>query len=345
VSQNEDAYRHPDTARVCRYPVHEPKVYATGETADDERAAEAIRAAAGELLGIVQLGRRIRVPPTMRGDVSDDVWLVGRLTAAHGLARHHVLASMRSSRAALVEHLAGTAAAILAYGLSSVPKGQPTGAVAETVHRLGTQGPPEVDLACPIPEWLTDPTAWQVACQKEAATYRLILDAAAHLSPAREQAKAQLLTRLSQRHRLVLAFDRRPITLAAIRDELAGSTPQVLVATGEANSARKQVQHLFARQSEAHAVALCSDALNEGLNLQGAAALVHLDLPTTLRVAEQRVGRVDRMDSPHERIEVLVARRRARLRHPRYRAAAHPTPRQRRAARLEPTDANLLARP
>src|SRR5215210_1679480 len=43
--------------------------------------------------------------------------------------------------------------------------------------------------------------------------------------------------------------------------------------------------------------------MNEGLNLQGASAIVHLDLPTTLRVAEQRVGRVDRMDSPHDRIE------------------------------------------
>jgi hypothetical protein len=48
---------------------------------------------------------------------------------------------------------------------------------------------------------------------------------------------------------------------------------------------------------------LCSDALNEGLNLQGASAIVHLDLPTTLRVAEQRIGRVDRMDSPYDSIE------------------------------------------
>ena len=43
--------------------------------------------------------------------------------------------------------------------------------------------------------------------------------------------------------------------------------------------------------------------MNEGLNLQGASCIVHLDLPTTLRVAEQRVGRVDRMDSPHAEIE------------------------------------------
>jgi hypothetical protein len=44
--------------------------------------------------------------------------------------------------------------------------------------------------------------------------------------------------------------------------------------------------------------------MSEGLNLQGASAVVHLDLPTTLRVAEQRVGRVDRMDSPHDAVEV-----------------------------------------
>jgi hypothetical protein len=43
--------------------------------------------------------------------------------------------------------------------------------------------------------------------------------------------------------------------------------------------------------------------MNEGVNLQGASVIVHLDLPTTLRVAEQRVGRVDRMDSRHDTIE------------------------------------------
>jgi hypothetical protein len=304
VSQNEDAYRHPETQRVCRYPAHEPNVYATGETAEDESAAASIRTAASELLGVVQLGRRIRVPPAMRDDVSDEVWLSGRLTAARGLARHHVLAAMRSSRAALVEHVAGTAAAAAAFGLSSVAKGQPTGAVASTVASLAEQGPPEIELQCEVPEWLTDPGAWRTACEREVAVYQRILDAAARLSAARERAKADLLARLAGHHRLVLAFDRRPITLAAIRDELGDATTEVLVATGEATTARKQVRQLFARDSTAHAIALCSDAMNEGLNLQGAAALVHLDLPTTMRVAEQRVGRVDRMDSPHDRIEV-----------------------------------------
>ena len=304
VAQDENAYRHVETNRVCRYPAHAPNVYATGETAEDEQAANSIRNAANELLGIVQLGRKIRVPPAMRDDVSDEVWLAGRLTAAKGLARHHVLAAMRSSRAALVEHVAGTAIAIAAYGLSSVVKGQPTGDVASTVRDLAEQGLPDVELGCELPQWLAEPEAWRAACDNEAAIYKRILDAADRLSPSRERAKADLLATLSDRHRLVLAFDRRPITLAAIREQLIGTRAEVLVATGEATAARKQVNRLFARDSTAHAIALCSDALNEGLNLQGAAALVHLDLPTTLRVAEQRVGRVDRMDSPHDRIEV-----------------------------------------
>ena len=57
--------------------------------------------------------------------------------------------------------------------------------------------------------------------------------------------------------------------------------------------------------SSTRGIALCSDAMNEGINLQGGSAVVQFDMPTTLRVAEQRVGRVDRMDSPHDRIEVF----------------------------------------
>lgn len=102
----------------------------------------------------------------------------------------------------------------------------------------------------------------------------------------------------------MLAFDRHPITLAAVHAQLQDPLAEALVATGERPGTRQRVEKLFARDSRERAIALCSDALNEGLNLQGAAAVIHLDLPTTLRVAEQRVGRVDRMDSPHHRITV-----------------------------------------
>ena len=155
---------------------------------------------------------------------------------------------------------------------------------------------------------LADEDAWRAACAREAAAYQHILDHASQISDARERAKADLLARLAAEHRLVLAFDRHPITLAAIANQVSPAAVRVLIATGETSASRRQVEQLFARDSPANAIALCSDALNEGLKLQGAAALAHLDLPTTLRVAEQRVGRVDRMDSPHDRITVMWPR-------------------------------------
>ncbi|WP_263788831.1 SNF2-related protein [Salinibacter grassmerensis] len=57
-------------------------------------------------------------------------------------------------------------------------------------------------------------------------------------------------------------------------------------------------------EGKAGLIALCSDAMSEGLNLQRASSVVLLDTPSVIRIAEQRVGRIDRMDSPHEEIDV-----------------------------------------
>jgi hypothetical protein len=78
----------------------------------------------------------------------------------------------------------------------------------------------------------------------------------------------------------------------------------VIVATGDADSERAHAMETFRLGStQKRTIGLCSDSLSEGVNLQQASALVHLDMPTVVRIAEQRVGRVDRMDSPHEIIE------------------------------------------
>jgi superfamily II DNA or RNA helicase len=51
---------------------------------------------------------------------------------------------------------------------------------------------------------------------------------------------------------------------------------------------------------------LTTDLLSEGVNLQDAEVVVHLDIPWTLARMEQRVGRVARMGSPHVRVHVHV---------------------------------------
>lgn len=51
---------------------------------------------------------------------------------------------------------------------------------------------------------------------------------------------------------------------------------------------------------------LTTDVVSEGINLQDAAAVVHLDLPWTAARMEQRVGRVARLGSPHELVAVYA---------------------------------------
>ena len=66
----------------------------------------------------------------------------------------------------------------------------------------------------------------------------------------------------------------------------------------------------FPRPGPAEAVdlLLTTDLLSEGVNLQDAEVVVHLDIPWTVARMEQRVGRVARMGSPHARVYVHVVR-------------------------------------
>ncbi len=152
---------------------------------------------------------------------------------------------------------------------------------------------------------MTDDEQWRAACAVERNRYELILELATSLSPARDDAKCDLLDEIVR--------SAQPATrLRSPSDHPGRSAP----ASGRRHrrcqdpggnwldgQGAKEVIRRFAPDATGRAVALCSDAMNEGLNLQGASCIVHLDLPTTLRVAEQRIGRVDRMDSPHEAVE------------------------------------------
>lgn len=58
------------------------------------------------------------------------------------------------------------------------------------------------------------------------------------------------------------------------------------------------------RVAERIELLLCTDLLSEGVNLQDASVVVHLDLPWTVARLEQRVGRVARLGSAHDCVHV-----------------------------------------
>jgi superfamily II DNA/RNA helicase len=53
---------------------------------------------------------------------------------------------------------------------------------------------------------------------------------------------------------------------------------------------------------------VATDLLSEGVNLQDASVVIHLDLPWNPARLEQRVGRVSRIGSPHARVAVYALR-------------------------------------
>src|SRR3546814_8118192 len=125
--------------------------------------------------------RHVAVPAALRREYTDERWLELRLGSSAGLARHHVLGAMRSSRAALIEHLSGTAAAIEAFELPSSFKPQPTGNVIARLEELAGLGPPTVELTCALPAWLVDPEEWRRRCEEERTRYDAVLQAAGAL--------------------------------------------------------------------------------------------------------------------------------------------------------------------
>jgi superfamily II DNA or RNA helicase len=292
--------------RQCRFPQHKPIVYTLDEPANDRELAQQIRDLADQLIGATHFVKTIEMPEILRQQgVSEESFLQGRLNSAKKLARYVVTSSLRSSRAALVEHLVGTHQAIAQLSIKRFKKSNATGDVLGQLGRIAGS-PPKNKLRITLPDWLTDPIAHKAACDRDAATYGAILDLVMRLSGQRERRKATHLIGLLKTHQLVLAFDGRPITLAVIRqliEEMADKVT-VVVATGDADSERAFAMETFRLGSKKkRTIGLCSDSLSEGVNLQQASALVHLDMPTVVRIAEQRVGRVDRMDSPHEIIE------------------------------------------
>ena len=305
VDRDESAYVDSNTGRVCRYPLHKPRTYATGETPDDSAVADRIRPIAEALVGIAQLERQIAVPAGLQRMYSDADWLRFRVRSATGLARHHVLEALRSSRAAVAEHIAGTAIAAERYKIDARFKSADSGDVLTKLDKLASIGPPKLHLDCEVYPWLGDPALWAQACVEERARYQTIEQEVRLLSASREMTKASLLLERFSEHDAVLAFDHHPITLAVLESILLAQgleRDEVMVAAGN-RTQKTRVIRRFAPDGTGRAIALCSDAMNEGLNLQRASCIVHLDLPTTLRVAEQRVGRVERMNSPHDIIE------------------------------------------
>jgi superfamily II DNA or RNA helicase len=135
-----------------------------------------------------------------------------------------------------------------------------------------------------------------------------------------DSARADAIKDLMQRHpdTPIIAFSQFTHTIAALHralSDIAGvgmlSSQQARIASGRIS--RGEALARFAplaqerpppRAHDAIRVLLSTDLLAEGVNLQDAGVVVHLDLPWTAALRAQRVGRCARIGSPHAVVHV-----------------------------------------
>lgn len=308
VDDTRDAYRLPHSGRIARYPKHEAHYYDCRCRKEDLQLAKEISSLAEQLKGISRLPKSLAVPKGM--ELSEEGYIRSIVANGKALARYHVMESLRSSRIALLEHVHGTKEAlrILGEGLSASAK-KPTGNMASTTRGCAGRVPDwelkSVNKATVEP-WLSDAEAHRLACEEDAEIYDQIAQRVACMSEDRERAKLGHIERLLQEERVLIAFDSYVITLELFEHKLRERKipVELLLGRGGAGAKRRAIRRLGLGAKTRRLVALCSDAFSEGMNLQRASSVIHLDTPTVIRIAEQRAGRIDRMDSPHERVRI-----------------------------------------
>ncbi len=135
---------------------------------------------------------------------------------------------------------------------------------------------------------------------------------------AHDKERAALLDQIAQRHDgiRIVAFSQYSETVAGLfrslgsRRQAAALTARNAIVAGGVISRREALDRFAPRArglpppraADAITLLLTTDLLSEGVNLQDAGVVVHLDLPWTPARLEQRMGRIVRIGSAHDRV-------------------------------------------
>jgi hypothetical protein len=231
------------------------------------------------------------------------------VSGARGLAVYHFWKSLNSSRVAAIEHIAGTAEAVKIFNFKL--KNRSIQGITNELERNRPSGWNKLTQINDVvaPRWMIDDQSFEEAHDDEAASYATILSLVKKLSPNRDESKLSHIIELSKKHGRVLAFDWSIPTLYYFENLLKAEKRKVICLTGTTSGNKitsvEKAEMMFGLEAEdENAIGLFSDAFSEGINLQGTRVLVNLTNPTTIRIAEQRAGRVDRLNTLHEKIEI-----------------------------------------
>lgn len=311
IEKDPESY-HNRLKKTCKFPLQHELTYKTKETKADIEIVKEINSLAQTLKGVTYF-LKFQLPKfEISKDESLQSYINHRLSSGRALSIYMIRAALRSSHVALVEHIEGTKIAMDLFGFDGKTKG--SGNKLEKIEdliklqKLPSKNKKFIDEY--FPDWLNDLNQYQIACKDELDIYKKIAALAKSLSGSRELGKVNDLMKAADNHENILAFDSTVITLYYLKSLFSLHYPnqKLLIASGsEKDRDSNKVLEIFKLDSTVKEkyIALCSDKMSESVDLQKASCVFLLDIPSVLRIVEQRIGRVDRMDSMHSDIDIF----------------------------------------
>jgi len=316
VNSRQDEYIL-DDGRIANYPEYQSEEFSL-ESDNEDYVIRQIEELTTQLTGVARISKIRRTKEQKELGISEKQVLNQVLKSNPGLSRYIVWKMLDSSFPALVEHLYGTAVAESEFGVKSgkKEKSQSQGVInkLKSLEMPMWQLSEDFKLDPSVPKWLIDESEFNNIVSQEISIYSQIYECANNLSGNRLKSKINQIVNSLDDGNKVLAFDTSNISLLIIAKELKknGIETYTFIGSTKGNKGKKvqKAEEKFGRNSDdTPRVALLSDMMSEGINLQGSSVLVHLTIPSTIRLAEQRVGRVDRMDSIHDQIIIYYPER------------------------------------
>ena len=142
------------TDKECRYPKQLTKTYSLNEAKKDVALAKKINEKLETLQGMMFLKDRLYLTKEERSEPEKIPKIIEvRLKAAKALAKWNVQAMLRSSRAAVIEHIHGTSMASKNFQINDV-KSTETGNIIESIQKsLGKT--PKSNVSDYLPKFLS----------------------------------------------------------------------------------------------------------------------------------------------------------------------------------------------
>ena len=312
ASNRPDEYKTGE--QTANYPGYISEEYILETSSKDEIIISEIKELVSSIKGISRL-RELRLSKfDIEINRTETSYLNGRIRGSAALAKWHLWDRLNSSPIALLEHIHGTEFIHEMYDLKT-GKSRSKGVLNTTSNsdipfwNLSE----ELKISNATPKWLFDEDEFERVKDFECKLYKQISEKVQLLSERRMESKLNIIFKHYEKGKKVLVFDHCIVSLHYVKkilDERQYEVDLFIGSSGEKKKRVKIAEEKFGLNSdEVPRIALLSDSMSEGINLQGSSVLIHFTSPTTVRNAEQRAGRVDRMNSIFDEIEIFYPQR------------------------------------